>query len=50
MVETHQGIVFMNPGSPTLPKMIRKLGTVGIMELTTDGPTARIVELATLGA
>ena len=50
MVETHRGIVFVNPGSPTLPKMLRKLGTVGILELTAEGPTARIVDLTALGA
>ena len=49
MVETHRGIVFVNPGSPTLPKMLRKLGTVGILELTAEGPTARIVDLTALG-
>ena len=48
MVETNRGILFVNPGSPTLPKMVRKLGTVGIMELTADGPTARIVDLAAI--
>ncbi len=49
MVETHRGIVFVNPGSPTLPKMIRRLGTVGILELTAEGATAQIVDLAALG-
>lgn len=47
MAETHQDILFVNPGSPTLPKQVRKLGTVAVMEL---GPaterSARIVDLA----
>jgi hypothetical protein len=47
MVETHHGILFVNPGSPTLPKQVRRLGTVAIMELTPDGRDAHIVELAT---
>ncbi|MDA1061299.1 MAG: metallophosphoesterase family protein [Chloroflexi bacterium] len=50
MVETHRGIVFVNPGSPTLPRFIRKLGTVGIMELTAEGATAEIVDLTTFSA
>jgi predicted phosphodiesterase len=49
MVETNQGILFVNPGSPTLPKMIRRLGTVGILELTSEGQNARIVDLTTVG-
>lgn len=50
MVETHRGILFVNPGSPTLPRMVRKLGTVGILELTGEGPKARIVDLAAVRA
>lgn len=46
MVETHQGILLVNPGSPTLPKQVRRLGTVGILELTPAGREARIVDLA----
>ena len=48
MVETHQGILFVNPGSPTLPNQLRKLGTVGILELTSELRSARIVDLAAL--
>lgn len=48
MVEEHDGVLFINPGSPTLPKQIRRLGTVGILELTTEGREARIVDLAKL--
>jgi putative phosphoesterase len=47
MAETHQGILFVNPGSPTLPKQVRRLGTVAIMEVTSDRCEAEIVELAT---
>ena len=50
VAETHQGILFVNPGSPTLPKQIRKLGTVAVMELTPEGRDAWIVDLAALSA
>lgn len=49
MVETHQGVLFVNPGSPNMVKQSMKLGTVGILELTADGPAAKIIELASLG-
>ena len=49
VAETHQGILLVNPGSPTLPRQIRKLGTVGVMELTPTGREARIVELKEFG-
>jgi len=49
MVETHHGILFINPGSPTLPKQIRKMGTVGILELTAGIRGAWIIDLAALG-
>jgi putative phosphoesterase len=48
MVETHQGVLFVNPGSPTMVKQTRTMGTVAIMELTPSGPEASIIELAGL--
>ncbi|MBI3325099.1 MAG: metallophosphoesterase family protein [Nitrospinae bacterium] len=45
MVETHQGILLVNPGSPTLPNQTRRLGTVGILETTLSTREARIVDL-----
>ena len=45
MVETHQGVLLVNPGSPTLPNQTRKLGTVAILELTPTSREARIVDL-----
>ena len=48
LVETHQGVLFVNPGSPTMVKQIMELGTVAILELTPEGPEARIIELASL--
>lgn len=46
VLEEHQGILFVNPGSPTLPRQMVKLGTVGILEVTSIGRKARIVELS----
>lgn len=45
LVEEHQGVLFVNPGSPTLPNQLRRLGTVGILELTPAGREATIVNL-----
>ena len=45
VVEKHQGVLIVNPGSPSLPKQIRRLGQVGILELLPDGAEAKIVEL-----
>ncbi len=49
MVEEHDGILFVNPGSPTMPKNSMRLGQVALMELTSSSREARIVELAELG-
>ena len=48
MVESHQGVLLVNSGSPTLPRQSRRLGSVGILELTPEGASARIIELTTL--
>ncbi len=47
MVEEHQGILFVNPGSPSLPKNLMKLGNVAILHLTPESREARIIDLAT---
>jgi putative phosphoesterase len=46
VVEEHQGILLVNPGSPSLPRQIRRLGQVAILELSPEGSKARIVELS----
>lgn len=46
VVEKHQGVLLVNPGSPSLPRQIRRLGQVGILELSPDGAEAWIVELS----
>jgi putative phosphoesterase len=48
MVETHEGILLVNPGSPSLIKQQVRLGTVAILELTRDSRSAWIVDLAEL--
>ena len=45
VVEKHQGVLLVNPGSPSLPRQVRRLGQVAILELLPEGPEARIVEL-----
>lgn len=46
VVEEHQGVLFVNPGSPTLPRQVQRLGTVAILETTPEGHSAEIIELA----
>ena len=46
MIEEHQGVLFVNPGSPSLPRQIRRLGQVAILELSPGHREARLVELA----
>jgi putative phosphoesterase len=48
MVEEHQGMLFVNPGSPALPRNLRKLGSVAVLELSEDGASASIIELSDL--
>ena len=45
MVEEHEGILLVNPGSPSMPKNLMKLGSVGILDLTPDGRDARVIDL-----
>ena len=49
LVEEHQGILFVNPGSPTLPRNSMRLGQVAVLELTAGSREARIIELADVG-
>ena len=48
MIEEHDGILFVNPGSPTIPRNVMKLGQVAILDLTSESREARIVDLTTL--
>jgi hypothetical protein len=47
VIEEYQGILLVNPGSPSLPKQLRRLGQVAIMELRPDHKSAEILDLAT---
>lgn len=46
VVESHQGILLVNPGSPSLPMQIYRLGQVVLLELAPDKLDARIINLA----
>ena len=46
MVEEHQGVLFVNPGSPTLPRNLMKLGNVALLELSPGERRATIIDLA----
>lgn len=48
MVETHDGILFVNPGSPSLVGQQVRLGTVAILDLTPESREARVIDLAEL--
>lgn len=45
-IENHEGILFINPGSPILPKNLRRLGNVALLELTPEKKIANLVELS----
>lgn len=45
VIEEHQGILFVNPGSPTLPRQTRGLGHVAILESTAEGHRAEVLDL-----
>ena len=46
VAEEHQGILLINPGSPSLPRMLRKLGQVAILEVSNGKRDAKIIELS----
>ena len=48
VVEEFQGILMVNPGSPSLPKQLRRLGQVAVMELELDHKRAEILDLSTI--
>lgn len=48
MVEVHDGVLLVNPGSPSLVRQQVRLGTVAILDLTPEGSAARIIDLAAL--
>jgi putative phosphoesterase len=46
MVEEHHGVLFINPGSPSLPRNLVRLGNVAILNLTPHARVAKIIDLA----
>ncbi|OAI43490.1 hypothetical protein AYO38_10770 [bacterium SCGC AG-212-C10] len=50
MVEEHDGVLLVNPGSPSLVGQQVRLGTVAILELAPDSRDARIVDLSTVAS
>jgi len=50
MIEEHQGILFVNPGSPNLVRQELGLGTVAILDLAPGAREARIIDLSTIAA
>lgn len=48
MVETHEGVLLVNPGSPSLIGQQVRLGTVAILNLTAGSRKAQIIDLAEL--
>lgn len=48
MVEEHQGVLLVNPGSPSLVRQQVRLGTVAVLELSPGRREARVVDLAAL--
>ena len=45
-VEEHDGVLMINPGSPTLRNQMRMIGNVAILELTSGGREVKSIDLA----
>ncbi len=48
LVEEHHGVLFVNPGSPTMIGQVRKTGTVATLEIAPGKREAKIINLASL--
>ena len=46
VVEEFQGVLMLNPGSPSLPKQINRLGQVAILDLGPDRKSAEVLDLS----
>ena len=46
LVEEHDGILLVNPGSPILPRQAMRLGTVAVLEIGEGRASAQILPLA----
>ncbi len=45
LVERYKGVLLVNPGSPTVPNGLFKLGTVGLLEIAEGRVEAHIIQL-----
>lgn len=50
VVEEFQGVLMLNPGSPSLPKQIQRLGQVAILDLGPDRKSAEVLDLSTFSS
>ncbi len=48
MIEEHDGVLFVNPGSTSFPANLRKLGTVAILDLQPGKRDVDLIELASV--
>ena len=46
LVERYKGVLLVNPGSPTVPNGLFKLGTVGLLEIMEGQAEAHIIQLS----
>lgn len=45
-IETHEGVLFINPGSPSIPRgLVGVPGTVGMLDIIDGAVEARIIQL-----
>lgn len=44
-IDTYKGVLLVNPGSPNLPRNVKKLGTVALLEIEDGKAYARIINL-----
>jgi len=44
-IEEYKGVLLVNPGSPTMPSYIPKLGSVGLLSVKNGKAEARLVQL-----
>ncbi len=50
VLEEHQGVLCINPGSPNIPHQIMKLGTVAVLEVQSGRRSAELIDLAAIPA
>lgn len=48
MIEEHDGVLLVNPGSPNLVRQEIGLGTVAILDITPGAREAHVIDLATI--